>query len=71
MQIKKIDSKLNFDVESQAKCPHGKWMSSKSCKSDCKTLKWVDSNAVARLYSSIGSLCKSYSTYSCYLAHCW
>ncbi len=69
MQIKKIDTKLSFDVEAQAKCPHGKSMLSRNCKSDCKTLAWTGSNAVAKLYSSIGSLCKSTSTYTCYFAH--
>lgn len=71
MQIKKINSKLSFDVEAQKKCPHGKWTTSNSCTTDCKTLKWTGSNAVARLYSSIGSLCKSTSVKTCYYSHRW
>lgn len=69
MQIKKIDSKLNFGVEAQKKCPHGKWTISNSCTTDCKTLSWTGSNAAARLLSSIGSLCTSVSVQTCYYSH--
>ncbi len=72
MQIKSIREKLEFEVEAQDKCPHGKSRLSASCSTDCKEVKWSGLNKWWTDQDDyFKDCCKSTTTYTCSTFHVW
>lgn len=73
MKIKKIQDKLNFDVEVQDKCPqHGNTRWWASCSSDCALTVWNGMNAwFIDTDADWSEFCKKETTYSCATLCIW
>ena len=76
MQIKKIGSKLNFDVEAQwkFKCPHGEGATSTDCFSDCVKVTYPAANAWELWRDNFRqnkSNCVASTSTSCSTSHHW
>lgn len=76
MQIKKIGSKLNFDVEAQWKyrCPHGEGATDRSCFSDCVKTTYHSSGAFdlwRDAFRQNKSGCWASTSTSCSTSHHW
>lgn len=70
MQIKKITQKLQFEVEVQDKCPHGKIRFSESCSSDCAEHTYGEYGSYM-YYKGYAEVCPRFTTYTCATMHKW
>lgn len=72
MQINSIKEKLDFEVEAQDNCPHGKFRFSASCSTDCAQTTWSGLNAWwAKQDDYFAETCTKTTTYTCSTLHKW